>query len=525
MKSELHIGIIVDDYLLPAWVVKTLEKIQALGYVHFSLVVKANSHSAERSPYLYSLYERKNAELDGIPDAFEQQDATSLLLNNISTVASDIAERQGVNTHVDVLINFSEHKASELYADIPQYGVWRPFFSETRDTQVPGVWEVLERRPLTISGVEVTDKDESKRVVYQSAALTNPYSITESRNSYYWKSVSFLPRVLEMLHSDVQGFMNISVPPYKSVKPKKKYLQTPSNLSVLNAFINPIPGRISTKLKNFSLKRDWILMYDVNSYEGKPFLPENFKKLIASPGFFWADPIAVAHEGRQFIFLEEYVYEEKKGRISVIEIDKEGNPSAPVTILDLPYHLSYPFIFEKDGKHYMIPETGANKTVDLYECIEFPYKWEFKKNLLTDIRAVDNTVLFYDNKWWLFANVKEQEGASSLDELFLFYSDDIINSELKAHPQNPIVSDVRSARPAGPVFTRDGQLYRPSQICAPYYGWGVSVNKVLTLTGEEYSEQRVSSITPDMQQKIAGVHTLSYAGSLCVVDALVDMKK
>lgn len=524
MKGELQIGLIIDDYLLPAWALKTLEKISALSYVRISQVIKAGHAAVDHPPALYRLYERKNIELKDVPNAFEQMDAMPLL-NNIPTVASEAVENNGIGDAVDLLINLSEHKASELYADIPQYGVWRLFFSETHQTRVPGVWEVLERRPLTISGLEVMDKDNNKRVIYQSAALTNPYSIFENRNSYYWKTVSFIPRMLEKLYKDEKSFMQIRIAPYKSVKPKKKYLHTPSNFAVLNAFINPLPGRISTKVKNFSLKRDWILMYDNSSYEGKPFLLENFQRLVPPSGYFWADPIAVMHEGRHFIFLEEYVYKEEKGHISVIEIDSQGKPSKPVTILETPYHLSYPFVFTKDEKFYMIPESGANKTIDLYECVNFPYKWKIKRNLLTGIRAVDSTVLFRDNKWWLFANAKEQEGASSLDELSIFYTDDITNAELKAHPQNPVVSDVRSARPAGPFFSKDGNLYRPSQICAPYYGWGISINKVIRLTEEMYEEQNVISITPEMQQKVAGIHTLSYAGNLCVVDALVDMKK
>lgn len=524
MERELQIGIIIDDYLQPAWVVKTLEKIRALGYTRISLIVKADPVAPEEISYLYGFYQRRSATVSDGPNAFDVTDI-SPLLNNITTVSSRSVEVQEGNDSIDILINFSEHKASELYAGAARYGVWRPFFSETHDTKAPGAWEVLERRPVTISGVEVTDKDGSKRVVYQSAALTYHYSIAVHRNSYYWKSVSFIPRVLEKLYRDEQSFLGTDIEPYHSVTPQKKYLQSPGNLSVLDAFINPIPGRINTKLRSISEKRDWVVMYDVNSYVGKPFVAENFKILQAPPGFFWADPMAVAHDGKHFIFLEEYVYAEKKGRISVIEVNGDGTCSGPVTILEAPYHLSYPFVFRKEGTYYMIPESEANGTVDIYECTEFPYKWKLKKNLLSDIKAVDSTVVFHDDKWWLFTNVKENEGASFLDELFVYYCDDIINCELKRHIQNPVVSDVRRARPAGPFYCKDGDLYRPSQICTPYYGWGVSVNKVTKLTEQEYEERMEYSISPDMQQKFAGIHTLSYAGNLCVVDALIDMKK
>lgn len=524
MSAKIKIGIIIDDYLQPAWVVTTLEKIRELGHSHISLVIKADPIIADKASYLYDLYERRSAGVKGVPNAFEVNDI-SPLLNNITTISSGFAETEGPEHTIDVLLNFSEHKASELYADIPQYGVWRPFFSETHDTKAPGVWEVLERRPVTISGIEVTDRNNNKRVVYQSAALTYHYSIPIHRNSYYWKSTSFIPRVLDQLYRDQQGFLDINIEPYHSVTPKKKYLQTPGNLSVLDALIDPIPGRINTRVRNISEKRDWVVMYDANSYVGKTFAAENFRELKAPAGFFWADPMAVAHEGKHFIFLEEYVYAENKGRICVVEVDSDGNCSAPVTILEAPYHLSYPFVFRKDDTFYMIPESEKNDTVDIYECVEFPYKWKFRKNLLSDIKAVDSTVVFHDNKWWLFTNVKEHLGASFLDELFVFYCEDIINCELKKHTRNPVISDVRSSRPAGPFYSKDGVLYRPSQICAPYYGWGVSVNKVVKLTEDEYEEQNEYSISPDLQQRIAGIHTLSYAGNLCVVDALMDMKK
>ena len=512
--------------MLPSWVVSVLEKISSLNYVQLKLIIKSPAPQPEKEPFLYFLYKKRNSRPLGTPDAFELQELTALLhgIPSIEHEADDAVSKAEA-ADLDVLLNFSRHILSDVYRGCSRYGVWRYFFSETRDTNVPGVWEVLERRPVTTSGIEVMEANGLKRIIYQSVSLTNPYSIKESQNSYYWKSVSFLPRMLEILHNDVADFKAINITPYSSVKPKQKYLNAPSNFSILDAFVNQMPKRISTKLKSFSIKRDWMLMYDADSYPGKPFRIEDFKELMPPSGFFWADPIVAVKDGKHYIFLEEYVYAQGKGRLSVIEIDDNGSPSEAVPILECPYHLSYPFVFEKDGQYFMIPETSANHTVDLYECVSFPYKWQFKKNLLTDIKAVDSTVIFKDNKWWLFTNVVENAGASSLDELFLFYCDDIINCELKSHHSNPIVSDVRSARPAGPLYYKDGVLFRPSQICAPYYGWGISVNKITKLTEQEYEEDQASVISPDVNNKIAGIHTLAYAGKLCVIDALTDMKK
>jgi hypothetical protein len=266
-------------------------------------------------------------------------------------------------------------------------------------------------------------------------------------------------------------------------------------------------------------------MYDMNSHLGKPFVAKEFTQLTAPAGFFWADPIVIEKDGRYYLFIEEEVYAENKARLIAMEDDGRGGFLPPRVILDKPYHLSYPFVFEHEGKYYMIPESANNRTVELYEATDFPYQWEFRKNLLENIIAVDTTVLYHNNKWWVFTNVEENKGAASMDELFLFYTDDIFNSELKPHPQNPIVSDVRRARPAGPLYSKDGQLFRPSQICAPYYGWGISINKVITLTEQDYREEPVATIAPDPLKKMAGIHAIAYAGNMCVVDALVDMKK
>ncbi len=40
-----------------------------------------------------------------------------------------------------------------------------------------------------------------------------------------------------------------------------------------------------------------------------------------------------------------------KGHISVIRMDEQGVYSEPVKVLERPYHLSYPFVFEWEGVH------------------------------------------------------------------------------------------------------------------------------------------------------------------------------
>jgi hypothetical protein len=115
----------------------------------------------------------------------------------------------------------------------------------------------------------------------------------------------------------------------------------------------------------------------------------------------------------------------------------------------------------------------------------------------------------------------EYEGASSWDELFLFYADSLFSGRWCAHPQNPIVSDVRKARPAGKIFQQNGKIYRPSQDCTNRYGYGLTINRILKLSKTEYEEVEVSSIEPKWDNNILGVHSINREKNLTVIDGLL----
>jgi hypothetical protein len=51
-------------------------------------------------------------------------------------------------------------------------------------------------------------------------------------------------------------------------------------------------------------------------------------------------------------------------------------------------------------------------------------------------------------------------------------------------------------RPAGQLFVHSGALYRPAQIGVPRHGAGLSINRVLRLTPEDYAERQVERILP-----------------------------
>jgi hypothetical protein len=245
--------------------------------------------------------------------------------------------------------------------------------------------------------------------------------------------------------------------------------------------------------------------------------------LVPSIDRYWGDPFVLQRDECYYVFIEEKLYASGLGRIACLTLDKDGNLLTQQSVLERPYHLSYPFIFEQGRELFMIPETANHRTIELYRCTHFPERWEFVRDLMTDIYAVDATLLEDEGKYWLFANVKAP-GGSSLDSLNLYYATDLAAEQWTPHPRNPIVHDIRSARPAGRIFRRDGKIIRPSQDSSRRYGYALKFNRITTLSETDYGEALEASFTPRGSTYLA-THTFNQAGELTVIDAVLRRRK
>lgn len=263
----------------------------------------------------------------------------------------------------------------------------------------------------------------------------------------------------------------------------------------------------------------WYLMFNLGRQLSTSF--GEFRALVPPRDRFWADPHIVCVDDRYFIFVEEYRFTRRKGHIAVIEMDAEGHCKDAIPVLERPYHLSYPFVFNCDGQHYMVPESAQNHSIELYECLEFPTRWELKMSLMDGIDAVDTTLLHHAGKWWLFTAMADAKTSLPLARLYLFYADELLTNQWHPHPLNPIERDVRSGRPAGRIFAHAGQLMRPSQDCSRMYGYGFNLNAIVCLSETDYIETRVMEVRPDWDRKVLATHTFANEGQLTVIDAFV----
>ncbi len=231
---------------------------------------------------------------------------------------------------------------------------------------------------------------------------------------------------------------------------------------------------------------------------------------------FYADPFPIVWRGRTYLFVEEFAHRLGKGVISVAEFGPNGPIEAPRPVLERPVHLSYPNVFERDGEMWMIPESGAAGTVDLYRALDFPNVWRRERTLVEGVFASDATLVERDGRWWMFATVRDRGGAYS-DALWLWSAPDF-RGPWTAHPRNPVLIDIASARPAGRMFERGGALYRPVQDCRAGYGAAMALARVDRLDETGYAQTVEAVLRPGAGWPGRRLHTFNAAGGFEFID-------
>ena len=235
--------------------------------------------------------------------------------------------------------------------------------------------------------------------------------------------------------------------------------------------------------------------------------------------FTFADSFYAKQDERHYIFFEEVDDQHPVGFLSVMEIFKNGTYSKPKTILKLDYHLSYPCVFQIKDVWYMIPETQANKTIELWKCTDFPQVWEKHSNIIEGIEAVDTTPLYHDGMWYLFTSTR-RDCKKFGDRLDIFYTEDILNPNWQEHPKNPVCKGHQQLRMAGKPFKYQGKLVRPSQDSLKRYGGNIELKEIVQLSPTAYQEQLITLILPDWNTQDDGCHTINVKDDFVVLDAI-----
>jgi hypothetical protein len=531
IRRKLRIGVFADSPLQPRWVVEGFAKVAASDFAEVVAVVEDGA-TPPPPPGLLRAYGRVDSWLFGSqPDSSERINLKScvpyirsLTLPNSAAERAVIAAWRAELTRLRLDVAFALGEVDErMLQGVARYGVWRYCFGEERGSleTLAGFREVIDGAPVTASGLIVRRAAADERVVYQSWSRTFPFSVARNRENFLRKTAEFAARALKELHRSGEAWLEQCTPVVDA--PPGPAEGTPATAEIIRG-LSELSGRIARRgLQKLFYVDQWFLAYRFGSEKRWQGDLRRFTRLMPPKDRLWADPFPIKRGGRHFVFFEELLFATGKGHIAMVELARDGACSAPVRVLERDYHLSYPFLIELDGQLYMVPETGENRTVELYRCIDFPNRWRLEKVLLRDAGFVDATIHRTDDRWWMFVNVGV-EGGEAHDELHLFHAEHLLG-EWQPHRCNPVKSDVRCARPAGQLYRRNGILYRPAQICAPLYGSGVSINQVLHLSPQAYLEQEDERILPTSREGLLGIHTLNRAGDLSVVDGFMRRRR
>ncbi|GGE10620.1 hypothetical protein GCM10011390_32100 [Aureimonas endophytica] len=246
-------------------------------------------------------------------------------------------------------------------------------------------------------------------------------------------------------------------------------------------------------------------------------LPGGWRDLPDDGRRFYADPFAIEHAGRLWLFVEDFVHRLGKGLISAVEIGPDGPVGAPRPVLEWSCHLSYPFVFAREGEIWMVPETGGAGTIELFRATAFPGGWVREATLVSGVTASDATLVEQeDGTWWLFATVRDGGGAFS-DALHLWWAPDF-RGPWTPHPGNPVLIDIAAARPAGAMLRRGGALWRPVQDCGAGYGAALALARVDRLDREGFAQTVTAVLRPGPNWPGRRLHSLNAAGGHEFID-------
>lgn len=537
--TKLKIAILTDSDELQAWEFACLQAIldQNLAELVLEIRTKSPKSSGKKSPWFYRIYRGLDRRLFGSKhDAFFKLKINSLSkseipvleVSPIQTTYRDEFSRSALDqigkSKPDLILRFGFRILTGGILTLPRLGVWSFHHGDPDYYRggPPAFWEVMNAKPIT--GVvlqQLTEKLDQGKVLYSSFSQTDPLSVDRNANRIFWKSAFFPLRVLQQIELiGEEAWQNSLEQQSPEGNPVSPLLRPPTTLSMLFLLGSLVSRNVVRKIKALTKKPHWEIGYlNQNEFDWNTnTVPKNPILLpVAEPiTSYLADPFPVEYRGDTFLFYEDFDKKTQKGRIGCGKLTETGLSNQKL-VLEEDWHLSYPFSFEQDGEHFLIPESADKGRIYRYRARNFPYEWE-KGGVFFPFEGYDPTILRYDNKYWLFINQRLHPGISPFDELFLYWCTDFLNPVWHAHPLNPIVSDVRFSRPAGAIFLEGKRLIRPAQDSGLRYGHQVIFREIKKLTETEYQEEPIGILSAAGVKGALGVHTFNQAGGKVFLD-------
>lgn len=565
--APLRLALLVDGEVQPLWVRLALERairdtgarivavaVNQPGDVETSLAPppsRLRRWVDNRASLLYALHRRLDRwRFPPRRSPFEPVGITDLLgsaqripVATRRTAFSDYFPADAVEAlraaDVDVALRLGFRILRGDALHVARHGVWSYHHGDksTNRGGPPAYWEVLEGDRVTGAILQVLNEQlDDGRVLAKGWVRTDPFSVGRNAAQLYWMAEPFLARALASLAAERAaasaqttsaagntpsaegpdaGAASTMLPSAYS----RRLYRAPDNRSLVKPLASLATRYARRHASHLLREEQWYIAYDTRPLSTRAFhqlAPYAWRRFMPPNGTSWADPFPVLREGRRWLFFEEFHHADQKGRIRVSELSGDGTLSSPATVLDLPYHLAYPMHLAHGGADFLIPECATQDAIEVWRARAFPHDWTLEHRMMEGAPWVDSTIFPWRDGWVLFAGL-DCNARGDWDELHVFFATSPFGP-WRPHRRNPVVVDVRSARPAGLPFVVGGALYRPAQDGSRSYGSSLRLQRVSALSESEYAEETVAHLHPAWEPSLVGTHTFNHVPGFSVID-------
>jgi hypothetical protein len=404
---------------------------------------------------------------------------------------------------LDFVLRFAYNIIRGKILATPRFGVWS--FHHDDEMQYRGAppcfWEIYRNDPVTGAILQrLTDKLDGGVVLKKGYFRTKFYSYTGTIDMVYDESAHWPAAICRQLQLDPAQLdfttaTQTSAPIY----------YPPTNTQFLIFAAKVLRNKVRKAYETILRAEEWNI--GVVARPIQDFLqPEQLRGVAVDTAplpnrtTFFADCFGRPEADGTWIYFESFDYRVNRGTIAKLRYPWQPGAVAE-SVMDFPYHLSYPYLVG----NYCLPESAADDKIALYDLSASPQQPAPAALPGLALPGVDPTVIEHEGRYWLFYTRKDRDPDLNL---YLAYADQL-TGPWQQHPQNPVKTDVRSARPAGTPFQHEGRWYRPAQDFSRGYGSGIVINEILTLTPTVYAERAAVAMTSPHPAYADGLHTVS----------------
>ncbi len=529
-RKSLRFGLMINSLTVAAWQYETIKSLMDNG-MKLSLVIQNADETPSQGllekikhyPYRRVLFRVWNRFIFR-PRSKYPADITELtkdtptifckpIIKGFSTYFEEIDIQEIRNQNLDFILRFGFDIVRGEVLNTAKYGIWSFHHDDERIVRggPPGFWEFMKKIPS--NGVilqRLTNSLDKGIILKRIHFRTILHSYKAHLDQLYFGS-SILPLQVckEVINSGMlKGEESSSEAPI---------LYAPINIKMIQYFWKSVWRRIAFHLDDMFRQEDWNVGYCEGTMES--FIDCEDKESLNIQWFkkprkncYFADPFIIKTKKDTYIFFEWYHYLRGKADLAVA-LKSEGFKKYH-KLTNFKEHRSYPYVFEHEGNIYCLPEANATRQVTLYRFDEDKLTLEKDSVLLEGFPAVDVTLHFHDNKWFMYlANQK-----NSHTHLEIYHSENL-KGPYQPHDNNPVMIDCAKARPAGKIFTYKEKTIRPSQNCTEHYGQAITLEEIVTLTDKQFETKEFGCISPiENSDYNRGIHTINSDDNIVVFD-------